>query len=53
MSTLEEKFQDFVNKQGIDVVGVAGPERMAGSLTQKIIKRPNVSNSNIRSRFLY
>lgn len=30
MSTLEEKIKDFVNKQGIDVVGLAGPERLSG-----------------------
>ncbi|MBN1470234.1 MAG: epoxyqueuosine reductase [Syntrophaceae bacterium] len=30
MSTVEEKIKDFVNKQGIDVVGLAGPERLSG-----------------------
>lgn len=30
MSTVEEKIKDFVNKQGVDVVGVAGPERLNG-----------------------
>ncbi len=30
MSTLEQKIKDFVREQGVDVVGLAGPERLDG-----------------------
>jgi hypothetical protein len=30
MSAIEEKIKDFVKKQGLEVVGVAGPERLNG-----------------------
>lgn len=30
MSTIESKIKDFVDKQGVEVVGIAGPERLHG-----------------------
>jgi len=30
MGSLENKIKDFVSEQGVEVVGLAGPERLAG-----------------------